>query len=107
MGVTLPRPPELRTRQAKIDKNVLKSQVKLSTVLTTLTPLIRVGESRWQAKCPWHEDRVSSLSVNDTKGLWHCFAGCGGGDLFTLLMKIHNCTFAQSLIEAQAYAVQH
>jgi len=31
------------------------------------------------ARCPFHEDTTASLSVNPHSGLWHCFAGCGGG----------------------------
>lgn len=28
-----------------------------------------------QTKCPLHDDRTASLSVNDTKGTFNCFAG--------------------------------
>jgi putative DNA primase/helicase len=31
------------------------------------------------ARCPFHKDRLPSLSINVALGLWHCFAGCGGG----------------------------
>jgi hypothetical protein len=37
------------------------------------------GKGECSVRCPFHEDRRPSLSVNIEKGLWHCFAGCGAG----------------------------
>jgi hypothetical protein len=31
-----------------------------------------------QVRCPLHDDRSASASVNFEKGLFHCFSGCGG-----------------------------
>lgn len=37
-----------------------------------------LGKSRWQARCPAHDDRNPSLSISDKNGLalFHCHAGC-------------------------------
>lgn len=41
-------------------------------------PEPRYGEQ--PMKCPVHDDRTPSASVNRAKGLWHCHAcGAGGG----------------------------
>jgi DNA primase len=41
-------------------------------------PEPRYGEH--PMKCPAHDDRVASASINRGKGLWHCHAcGAGGG----------------------------
>jgi len=37
--------------------------------------------------CPFHEDNVTSCSINTSKGVWICFAGCGQGSLYQFLMK--------------------
>ena len=37
--------------------------------------------------CPFHDDQVSSCSINIDKGVWICFAGCGQGSLYGFLMK--------------------
>lgn len=53
-------------------------------------PVIGNGP-RKMAKCPFHEDKQASMSVDTIKGLWNCFAGCGGGsviDLFARLLRI-------------------
>lgn len=33
------------------------------------------------ARCPFHADRTASLSLNFTKGVWCCHAGCGSGGI--------------------------
>jgi len=38
-----------------------------------------MGQNRWLAKCPSHDDRAPSLSIReleDGRVLLHCFAGC-------------------------------
>lgn len=49
------------------------------------------------AKCPFHEDRTASLSVNVTTGLWHCHAGCGGGSVIDLMAKFDGTTAIEIL----------
>lgn len=36
----------------------------------------KVGRNQWMAKCPFHDDKIDSLSINDVKRLYNCF-GCG------------------------------
>lgn len=38
--------------------------------------LIRHKVDGYKALCPFHDEKVPSLSVTPSKGLWHCF-GCG------------------------------
>ena len=50
----------------------------------------KANGSGWaQGRCPFHEDRNDSLSVDlsGTRGGWKCFAGCGGGDLVSFHMR--------------------
>lgn len=49
------------------------------------------------ARCPFHEDRTASLSVNVTSGLWHCHAGCGGGSVIDLIAKFDGVTAIEVL----------
>lgn len=46
-------------------------------------PEPRYGEQTF--KCPVHDDRRPSASVNRSKGLWHCHACGAGGDAIALL----------------------
>lgn len=38
-------------------------------------------------RCPFHADKGASFSLNKSKQLWKCHAGCGQGDSITLLQK--------------------
>ncbi len=43
-----------------------------------------VGDGRWIARCPAHDDRSPSLSIRelpDGRTLIHCHAGCAPGDV--------------------------
>lgn len=40
---------------------------------------IKSSRTNISARCPWHDDRIASLSVNLDSGLWYCHACCFGG----------------------------
>ena len=42
-------------------------------------------------RCPFHEDKSPSLSVNLDKGVWKCHAGCGDGGILDFEMKLSGC----------------
>ena len=45
-------------------------------------------EDEFNILCPFHEDSVSSCSINTEKGVWICFAGCGQGSLKYFIYKL-------------------
>ncbi len=48
-------------------------------IIPHLQGVRRVGERKWQACCPVHDDSNPSLSLEETPDrrlLWHCHAGC-------------------------------
>jgi TOTE conflict system, Archaeo-Eukaryotic Primase domain/CHC2 zinc finger len=49
--------------------------------------------------CPFHEDRQPSFGVNSKGNYWHCFAGCGGGDIVSFWMKWKNCDYKTAIKE--------
>jgi hypothetical protein len=42
-------------------------------------------------KCPLHDDRKSSLSVNLREGVWNCQAGCGKGGMIDFEVAVSKC----------------
>jgi hypothetical protein len=44
-------------------------------------------DDRGKGYCPFHEDQVKSFQVNRPANYWHCYAGCGGGNLIHFWMK--------------------
>ena len=54
--------------------------------------------TRWRAmRCPLHEDRMSSASVNTDKGLFKCFACDIYGDGLDIIQKQEGVDFAESV----------
>lgn len=48
-------------------------------------------------RCPFHDDKTPSLSINLDTGFYHCF-GCGEkGDIFTFYQKINGLNFTVAL----------
>jgi hypothetical protein len=65
--------------------------------------LAKKGKS-FSGKCPWHDDRSPSLSVDRDKGLYNCF-GCGeSGDIFTLTEKMKGLNFRESVTYLKDFA---
>lgn len=63
---------------------------------THVRRLSAVGVDGWASGiCPFHDDHNPSLGVqlNDGRGAWWCFAGCGGGDLISFHMRLFGMTF--------------
>jgi DNA primase catalytic core len=62
-------------------------------VVSGRTALRRAG-ARYTGRCPFHEERTPSFSVNAADKLYHCF-GCGkGGDVITFVRETENLDFA-------------
>jgi DNA primase catalytic core len=47
--------------------------------------------------CPWHDDHNPSLSVDETKGLFHCFGCDAKGDIIELVRKMEGVSFREAL----------
>ncbi len=62
-------------------------------VVAGRTQLRKVG-SRYTGRCPFHEERTPSFSVNAVDKLYYCF-GCGaGGDLIKFVRETEQLDFA-------------
>ena len=60
-------------------------------------PEPRYGEH--PMRCPVHDDRVASASVNRSKGLWFCHACGAGGTATDMVMAVEQMSY----IEATAF----
>jgi len=65
-------------------------------VVSGRTQLRKAG-ARWTGRCPFHEERTPSFSVNAADKLYYCF-GCGkGGDVITFVRETENLEFADAV----------
>ena len=62
-------------------------------VVSGRTQLRRASSSRFTGRCPFHEERTPSFSVNPVEKLYYCF-GCGkGGDVISFVRESENLDF--------------
>jgi DNA primase len=73
-----------------------KAAADMVDLVSARTQLRKVG-SRWTGRCPFHEERTPSFSVNAVDKLFHCF-GCGkGGDVITFVRETEGLDFAGAI----------
>jgi DNA primase len=81
-------------------KEASVAEVRAATDMVELvaqyTPLRKVG-ARYTGRCPFHDERTPSFSVNPVDKLYHCF-GCGkGGDAITFVRETEQLDFAEAV----------
>jgi DNA primase len=74
----------------------VKQTADFVAVVEERTTLRKAG-ANLVGRCPFHEERTASFSVNPGKGLFHCF-GCGkGGDMIRFVEEIQGLDFAGAI----------
>jgi DNA primase len=74
----------------------VKAAADMVGVVSTRTQLRKTG-GRFLGRCPFHEERTPSFSVNATDKLYYCF-GCGAkGDLITFVRETEQLDFAGAI----------
>jgi len=69
------------------------SAADMVEVVSQRTPLRRASGSRFTGRCPFHEEKTPSFSVNPVEKLYYCF-GCGkGGDVISFVRETENLDF--------------
>src|SRR6266851_3784409 len=76
----------------------VKAAADFVDVVSARTQLRKAG-SRYTGRCPFHEERTPSFSVNAVDKLYYCF-GCGAkGDLITFVRETEGLDLAASFYE--------
>jgi DNA primase len=74
----------------------VRAAVDMVELVSQYTPLRRTG-ARYTGRCPFHEERTPSFSVNAVDNLYHCF-GCGqGGDAISFVRELEQLDFAEAI----------
>jgi DNA primase len=77
-------------------KRAVVDAADIVEVVSARTQLRKVG-GRYTGRCPFHEERTPSFSVNPIDKLYYCF-GCGaGGDLIKFVRETEQLDFAEAL----------
>jgi len=73
--------------------DAVKAAADILDVVGTRTQLRKSG-ARYTGRCPFHEEKTPSFSVNAVDKLYYCF-GCGkGGDLISFVQETENLDFS-------------
>jgi len=71
----------------------VKAAADIVAVVSERTQLRKAG-ARYMGRCPFHEERTPSFSVNAVDKFYYCF-GCGAkGDLITFVRETEQLDFA-------------
>ena len=74
----------------------LIARVDIVDIIDARVPLKQAGKN-YQARCPFHNEKTPSFSVNREKQFYHCF-GCGAsGNVISFLMDYERQTFVESV----------
>lgn len=59
----------------------------IDNILSRLNKVKRVGDGKWKACCPAHDDKSPSLAIaqKGDKVLLHCFSGCGIAEILSAI----------------------
>ena len=74
----------------------VKAAADMVAVVSARTQLRKTG-GRYMGRCPFHEERTPSFSVNAVEKFYYCF-GCGAkGDLITFVRETEQLDFAGAI----------
>jgi len=90
--------------RASIDQ--VQAAADMVEIVGQYTELRKAG-ANYSGRCPFHEERTPSFSVNPAEKLYYCF-GCGaGGNLFGFVQAKENLDFAAAVESlADRYGIQ-
>src|SRR4051812_10142713 len=83
-----------RIKDTSVD--AVKAAAELVAVVEERTSLRKQG-ARLVGRCPFHEERTASFSVNPSLGLYHCFGCHKGGDVITFVRETQGLDFAGAI----------
>ena len=74
----------------------IRERVSIVEVVSGYVSLKKAGRNH-VGLCPFHAEKTPSFTVNEERGLFHCF-GCGaGGTVFTFLMRADRIDFREAV----------
>ena len=78
-------------------KDAVIAAADMVDVVSARTALRRASSARYTGRCPFHEERTPSFSVDPVGKLYYCF-GCGkGGDVVRFVQETENLDFVGAI----------
>jgi DNA primase len=84
----------------------LRDAVDMVQLVSGKTDLRRVG-SQWSGRCPFHDERTPSFSVNPEKKVFYCFGCQAAGDAIAFVEQSEGLDFREAVeLLADRYGIQ-
>ena len=87
---------------------IIDAQVFNQVTLQLFPEAKETKDDQLLVRCPFHDDKNPSLSVNVKSGLFNCFACPATGNFFDLYMKVKSVDFKTALADLEKVAgIEH
>ncbi len=86
----------MKNKYESID--LVKQKVSIVDVISTYIPLSKKGNN-YVGICPFHIDSHPSLTVNENKKIFKCFACNTSGDVISFISKIEHIGYYEALVK--------
>ncbi|HEY7163190.1 MAG TPA: DNA primase [Candidatus Binatia bacterium] len=74
----------------------IRNRASIVEVISDYVTLKKAGRNH-VGLCPFHNEKTPSFSVNEEKGIFHCFGCQAGGSVFDFLMRYDHLTFPEAV----------
>jgi DNA primase len=74
----------------------IRARASVVEVISDYVTLRKVGRNH-VGLCPFHGEKTPSFTVNDEKGIFHCFSCKTGGSVFNFLMQYDHLSFPEAV----------
>jgi DNA primase len=74
----------------------VRSRFDIVEVVSSYIDLKKAGKN-FVGFCPFHSEKTPSFTVSPEKQIFHCFGCQTGGNLFTFIMQMEDCSFPDAV----------
>jgi DNA primase len=74
----------------------IRNRASIVEIISDYVTLKKAGRNH-MGLCPFHAEKTPSFTVNEEKGIFHCFGCQTGGSVFQFLMQLDQLTFPEAV----------
>ena len=83
----------------------IRNRASIVEVISDYVTLKKAGRNH-MGLCPFHGEKTPSFTVNEEKGIYHCFGCHAGGSVFQFLMEYDHQSFPEAVEQvAKRYGI--
>ncbi len=77
----------------------IKDKIDIISVASEYIKNIKKSGKNWVALCPFHSDKNPSFYISEENGFYKCFACGEKGDVITLVQRLDNLSFQETVVQ--------